>query len=121
MKCIMRFTEQIKEAITVPSTDGTYVFKIKDIIRCTADINYTLFYFINGQKYLSSRHLGLYSEKLSEFGFVRIHKSHIVNPSHVKKINSDQVEMIDESVLPVARRRRKDVRVEMNQMLEATA
>ena len=106
----MRLLKKNTNAIAIPSTDGTYFFNIKDIVRCTADIKYTLFHFINGKKYISSRNLGMYSDKLRKFGFVRIHKSHVINPDHVKKLESDSVEMIDESVLPVARRRRKEVR-----------
>ncbi len=106
----MRLKNEYQKAIAIPSTDGTYFFNAEEIVRCTADINYTLFHFINGKKFISSRNLGTYFDKLRKFGFVRIHKSHVINPNHVKKIANETVEMIDESVLPVARRRRKEVR-----------
>ncbi|MBK7855502.1 MAG: LytTR family transcriptional regulator [Bacteroidetes bacterium] len=55
-----------------------------EIIRLEGDRNYTNFYFTNNRKLLSSKTLKEYEEILSDKGFIRCHKSHLVNRRFVK-------------------------------------
>ncbi|MET4081005.1 two-component system LytT family response regulator [Pedobacter sp. UYP30] len=61
----------------------TYVL-VKDIIRCEADNTYTFFYLANGDRVLVSKPLKEYADLLKVHGFLRVHRSHLVNPSLVK-------------------------------------
>lgn len=73
------------EKIALPSSHGLELVKVKDIIYCQADSNYTLFHLIDGQQILVSRSLKEYDEILSSQGFFRIHQSYLIKLSFVKK------------------------------------
>lgn len=64
--------------ITIPQQDGFEVLEISDILYCQADDNYTKIFLIQGQK-LVSKTLKHFEDSLKEYGFVRVHKSYLVN------------------------------------------
>lgn len=71
--------------IVLPSQDGFEVVSLKDIVYCDAHDNFTDFHFVSGPKMMICRTLKFYEELLSESGFMRVHKSHLVNLDHVMK------------------------------------
>lgn len=75
-------SSQLTDKITIPTQEGFEVLPIKDIIYCSADDNYTHIYLENDTK-LVSKTLKHFDDMLSDKGFVRIHKSHLINVSHV--------------------------------------
>ncbi|MEN8816030.1 MAG: LytTR family DNA-binding domain-containing protein [Nonlabens sp.] len=75
-------SSQLTDKITIPTQEGFEVLPIKDIIYCSADDNYTHIYLENGKK-LVSKTLKHFDDMLSEKGFARIHKSYLINVSHV--------------------------------------
>jgi two-component system LytT family response regulator len=93
--------------IALPEIDGINYVEVNQIIRCKADVNYTLFYMNGGKKIVVAKTLKTYQEFLCGEHFLRIHKSHIINLEYVVKyIKGDggEVEMSDGSILPVARK-----------------
>ncbi|WP_298541653.1 LytTR family DNA-binding domain-containing protein [uncultured Aquimarina sp.] len=68
--------------ITIPQQDGFEVLKISEILYCQADDNYTKIFLNQGQK-LVSKTLKYFEDSLSDQGFVRIHKSFLVNVSTI--------------------------------------
>jgi len=70
--------------ITLPQQDGFQVLNVSDILYCKADDNYTEIYKAD-KKILVSKTLKYFEESLSEFHFVRIHKSFLVNINEVVK------------------------------------
>jgi two-component system LytT family response regulator len=75
-------SSQLTDKITIPTQEGFEVLPIKDIIYCSADDNYTHIYLENDKK-LVSKTLKHFDDMLSDKGFARIHKSHLINVSHV--------------------------------------
>ena len=73
------------DKVVLPTEEGYVFVELKDIIRCEADSNYTKFYLSNGSKILVSRTLKEYDDILSENSFFRIHNSHLINLSHVRR------------------------------------
>ncbi|MBD3638243.1 MAG: response regulator transcription factor [Crocinitomicaceae bacterium] len=71
--------------LVVPTVDGFEIIDLDYLIRCEGERNYTKFYLTDNRSFLSSKTLKKYEELLSEKGFLRIHKSHLINLSHVKK------------------------------------
>lgn len=99
------------EKITLPTLDGIIFVKIKEIIRCESDNNYTQFFLINKRKILVSKTLKDYDEMLTPFNFFRIHKSHLINLAFLeryKKGEGGSVIMEDGAELEVSRRRKED-------------
>ncbi|GGX13982.1 LytR/AlgR family response regulator transcription factor [Aquimarina muelleri] len=72
----------VEGKITIPQQDGFEVLQILDILYCEADDNYTKIYLNKGQK-LVSKTLKYFEESLNSHGFLRIHKSYLVNVSKI--------------------------------------
>jgi two-component system, LytTR family, response regulator len=100
-----------KRKIILAETDGMHVVEVDDIIRCESDSCYTRFFLKNSKNTIVvSKTLKEYDEMLSEFGFVRPHKSHLINLKYVKsllKTDGLTIEMEDGSLIPVSRRKRE--------------
>ncbi|MCU0429149.1 MAG: LytTR family DNA-binding domain-containing protein [Cytophagaceae bacterium] len=71
--------------LVLPVLEGFEIVRIQDIIRCQANDNFTDFYFVNNKKLMICRTLKFYEDLLSDSGFMRIHKSHLINIQYVKK------------------------------------
>jgi len=73
------------EKIIIPSTDGLNVVRLADIVRLEASDVYTLFYLINGQRFVASKPLNNYEKILEDLPFSRIHSKHLINLMYVKR------------------------------------
>lgn len=80
-----------EQKIVLPQMDGFEVVKIKSIVRAEASDNYTILYIEGGAKYTMSKTLKFYEGLLSEFGFLRTHKSHLLNLDHIVKYKKGKV------------------------------
>jgi two-component system LytT family response regulator len=97
--------------IALPTVTGLTVFAVKDIIHCRGEVNYTQFFFVSGQKLLVVKTLKEYEELLSDCGFIRVHKSHLINMQHVKSYTRGEggtVTMSDGTVIDVSRRKKDE-------------
>jgi len=99
------------EKIALPTLDGIIFVKIKEILRCESDNNYTNIFLFDGKKIIVSKTLKEYDEMLTPFNFFRIHKSHLINLaflSRYRKGEGGYVEMEDGAELEVSRRRKEE-------------
>jgi len=80
-----------EQKIVLPQMDGFEVVKIKHIVRAEASDNYTILYIEDGGKYTMSKTLKFYEGLLSDFGFLRTHKSHLLNLDHIVKYKKGKV------------------------------
>lgn len=71
--------------LCLPSMKGFQVVSLNDILYAESHGNYTNFHFTDQPTVCTSRSIHEYEELLAELGFVRIHKSCIINLSHVKE------------------------------------
>ncbi|GAA4273987.1 LytTR family DNA-binding domain-containing protein [Aquimarina gracilis] len=76
--------KNVEGKITIPQQDGFEVLEIVDILYCQADDNYTKIFLDQGQK-LVSKTLKYFEDSLTDYGFVRIHKSYLVNINKVTR------------------------------------
>ena len=94
--------------ITLPDNDGYKIVDVEDVLYLEGENNYTSVHLYKQPKVLLSKTLKDYEYLVSEAGFVRIHKSSIINLRHLKKISVEeeiQVIMSDDRILTVSRRR----------------
>jgi len=102
--------EKEHQKIILKTQEKIHLLQVNDIIRCESDQSYTIFNTSNSQ-IIVSRTLAYYDDLLCQFGFYRIHKSHLINMKHVvqvHKANGGEVEMRDGSVIGVSQRKRED-------------
>ena len=71
--------------LCIPSLKGFQAVELNDILYAEAAGNYTNFYFTNDPLICTSKPIHEYEELLADAGFVRIHKSYLVNLLHVKE------------------------------------
>ena len=91
--------------VVCPTMTGFDVVRVKDIIRCEANDNFTEFHLTSGPKMMICRSLKFYEEALSEMDFIRVHKSHLVNGQHIKKYikgKGGQLIMSDDSTVSIS-------------------
>lgn len=98
-------TQRQNYKIVLPLLDGFEVVNIREILHCSANDNFTDFHIAGGQKRMICRTLKFYEELLGDSGFMRVHKSHLINLEHIVKYTrgkGGQVTMADGSVIDVS-------------------
>ena len=91
--------------IALPEINGFTIVKVKDIVRCEGERNYSRIFFNDGKSVLISRTLLEFDNMLVSHGFFRIHRSHLISLRNVNrylKTDGGVVEMIDKTQLPVS-------------------
>lgn len=74
-----------KMKLCIPSLKGFQVIELDDILYAESSGNYTNLYFSNQQVVCTSKPMHEYENILEDAGFIRIHKSYLVNLLHVKE------------------------------------
>ena len=104
--------ESSHQKIAVPDGEGINFVKIKNIIRFQSEGSYTYMYTTEHPKpVLISKPMGEYQEMLINERFSRVHRSHLINLTHVTKyVKSDggYAVMSDGTKVEVARRKKAD-------------
>jgi len=97
--------------IAVPTMNGLEFIKIKDIIRCQSDGNYTTIFLTGKKEIMVAKTLKEFENILSDHHFFRIHNSHLVNLAFIKsyqKGKGGSVLLEDKTELEVSSRRKDD-------------
>lgn len=103
--------------ICVATSETYHYINVTDIIRCEADGNYSFVYIINHPKIHVAKSLTHFDEMLSEFDFIRVHQSHLINKKHIQSYNKGKggiVTMIDGSSVDVSTRKKDEFLQRMN-------
>ncbi len=111
----LRSKSDMPKKIMLPTNDGFQLFHIDDISRCQSEGNYTRFFKTDGKTELVSKTMKEYESLLSQHGFFRIHRSHIINLKHIVRYikgKGGEVVMSDGAVLDVSREK-KDSLIKM--------
>lgn len=93
----------------IPTCEGLEFIAAEDIIRCEGVQKCTIMYSMDGRKLISSYNIGEYKKMLEPYGFFVVHKSHIINPKHLKKYHKEgTITMSDNSNVPVSNRKKSE-------------
>lgn len=98
--------------IAIPTMNGLMFIAVNDIIRCQASINYTTLFLQDSQKITVAKTLKEFEQLLSEYHFLRVHNSHLINLSCVKSYQKGKggtVLMTDRSEIEVSFRRKDEL------------
>ncbi|MFZ1692279.1 MAG: LytTR family DNA-binding domain-containing protein [Flavobacteriales bacterium] len=100
--------------LTLTHGDRTHAIAPADIAWCQADDNYTALHLADERRFVSARTLKDYDEMLSPLGFIRVHKSALVNRRHVDGIDGEgRVRMRNGVRVEISRRRLEEVTREL--------
>ncbi len=96
--------------LALSTMEGFFFYGPKDILKCEGDDNYTHFYFINHKPLIVSKTLKDFEDVLADHGFMRVHKSYLVNMQYVVRLDKEGLLWLsDGSTAIVSRRKRKEV------------
>ena len=104
--------------IALPFTDKIEYVEIKNIIHCQGEANYTRIFLNTPKELLVSKPLIEIEELLMGFGFIRTHKTHVINKKHVRsfiKTDGGYLKMSNGISVPVSRRKRESVLSELKE------
>ena len=94
----------------LPTQEGGIKMILKDIVKIEGDRNYSTFHLTKKKTKISSKTLGYFEEILEDKGFIRCHRSFIINFKHIQRMQKDSFVLKDASEIPISRRRKKDVK-----------
>ncbi len=97
--------------IAINTQGGVRILNVADIMYLKSDKNYSIFYLVE-QNVVASRALGEFEKLLHGHGFIRIHRSTLINVSHIreyKKGKEPKVLLGDGTELEVSRSRKEEL------------
>jgi two-component system LytT family response regulator len=103
-------TGRVNDKIAIPTPDGFIVLPCQDILYCRSIGNYTEFVLVHDKKLMSSYTLKQYDDILSNHGFLRIHKSYLVNLKHIvqyKRTDGGSVVLANGDEIAVSKRNKE--------------
>lgn len=98
--------------ILIPTISGFEVLKTEEIIRLSGNGNYTDLFLSGGRRKTVSRVLKYFEELLQADGFLRVHKSHLVNMDYAVAWHRGKggfLELSDGSEVEVSPQRKEEV------------
>jgi two-component system LytT family response regulator len=101
-----------EKKICLSTMNEVRICPVEEITRCESEHNYTKFYFVKDKSLMVSKTLKDYEDLLREFGFERVHQSHLVNLKHIKsyiKKENGFILMKDGTEVPISRRKKEHV------------
>ena len=121
---LKNFLRELKPAsasrLSLPTSEGIVYAEVDQISRCEAKGPYTNIYFKDDSKIMTSRNLKEYEQSLKDHKFMRVHNSHLINLSEVKKyVKADggYIEMRDGSQVPVSQSNKDEFLQQMKNLL----
>ena len=111
LKQYLREPEKPKK-IALPMADEIQFIEIDQILYCIGENNYTQFYLVNKSRILVTKTIKEFEELLSTHGFVRVHRSYIINLRYVKayvKKEGGYILMINDAQISISRNKKEEV------------
>ncbi len=101
----------VSPRIGLPAGNRIEYADVGKIVRCQGEGNYTHIWFEDQKHMLVSKTLVEFEELLQEFGFIRVHKTHLVNLNHINAfVKTDSLlKLSGGELIPVSRRRKEKV------------
>lgn len=108
----IEYSQKAIEKISLKTLDSIHIIKVKDIIYCQGEGNYTTFHLLNKEEIVVSKNLREYEELLPNTLFLRTHQSFLVNSQHILRYDKrDNHGLIctDRHHIPVSTRKKEFV------------
>ncbi len=96
--------------IAIPVAEGFEFLEVADIVYCQSENNYTRIVLANQSQKLISKTLKEVEQTLSNYLFMRIHQSYLINPNYLKKYlknDGGYVVMEPDKHLPVSKSKKE--------------
>lgn len=117
----LKASQNQQKKIIIKTTDNIYLLEVKDIISCESDDCYTTLHSANGDHIMVSKTLKEYEDLLSGLGFYRVHKSWLINLSHIRRFerqDGGSIVLTNNMKIPVASRKKDEMLDLLEKMVE---
>lgn len=101
-----------EKRIMLNESKAIHWVRMADVVMCNANSNYTNIFLIDGTCILISKTLKYFEDTLSEYNFLRVHHSYIVNLHHIKRIDKSEGDVVilsNNLSAPISTRKREGV------------
>jgi|SRR5690606_3987599 len=101
-----------QQKIAIPERSGYKYYDIAKIIFLEANGSYTKIYFPDKQTVTTSKGLGNFELPLKANGFLRVHKSYLVNTAHIEALRKEDggyLLMSNGSEIPLSSKNREEI------------
>lgn len=99
---------------------GERIIDLRRIIYLSAQLNYTIFHLADGEQVVTSLSLSFYDPLLEACGFIRVHKSYMINGYYLNNCRLKQnreLRLPNGKVIEVARRRHTELKQKLKSQL----
>ena len=110
-------TQSENKKITISSKTGTISADIDSIMYIEGNKNYQTFYLKDGNIFDARVLMSDLESKLTDHGFIRVHKGYLINYLFVRQIGTNEVTLTNNKVLPLSNKRKDEI---MEQYLSIT-
>jgi two-component system LytT family response regulator len=107
--------------IILRTAESIHLLDVGNIICCDSDSSYTTVHTVEGEKNIVSITVKDYEEMLTECGFYRVHKSYLINLTHIKRFDRQDggyIVLTNGLKIPVASRKRDEMLGMLEKMAE---
>jgi two-component system LytT family response regulator len=101
-----------KKKIVLKTLENIHLVEIQNITFCESDGCYTVVHLIDGGKIMISKTLREFDDMLSDSGFYRVHKSYLINLSHISRFEKQEggyIILSSGDKVPVSFRKREEL------------
>ena len=112
----LNFLENLKKKegkqlkLALPSPSGLRLASPSEVVHCTGINNYTQFHLADGTYLMVSKTIKEFEEILADYGFIRTHKSHLVNMEYIGEVKSNNSLLLKNGhIVEISRRRHHEV------------
>lgn len=108
-----------KRFISLKCVEGCIRFDTKEIIYIESDKHRNRIHVVNGDLYHIYCKLNDLEDSLSEYGFIRVHKSYLVNKMHMRKLSNYKLLLDNNITVNVPRPRYNYVKMTFGESLNS--
>ena len=117
----LRVSEKVesekREVITVSCAGDSRIIPIRDILYFEVK-NYIIIVHYDDESFEFYSTMGKIENNLLRHGFVRVHRSFLVNLSHIRSMIRQEIELSDGTEIPVGRKYMQDLRAQIQEHME---
>lgn len=102
-----------KDKIVINTAESTYFIQVETIVKIEALNNYSCIYFNDQSTLVASKTLKYFESQLDPFGFIRAHKSYLVNLIYIERLlhrDGGQILLKNGDTIDVTREKRTEIK-----------
>lgn len=106
---LMEKIDKDEKMLELQTKDGNVVVPLKDVIYLESCKHYLTVYHQDGCSEIRGK-ISNFEKWMTDYGFIRIHRSYLVNMHYIKTIRANGVELDNDELLPISREKVQEIK-----------